>query len=145
MTSWSTPAQALSWTGEEVDQPELDRACAIVELYAGVTVDQPENSISAVDRRWLAQTEAYQAVWMRGKPGFLTQRETHTSNAADGVSVQRAAPADIMLAPLAARCLKNLSWLGTRTVSHAGPPRLKGSFLNEEADAANSWTPLPIA
>lgn len=145
MASWSTPAQALSWTGEEVDQPELDRACAIVELYAGVVVEQTEASISAVDRRWLAQAESYQAVWMRGKPGFLTQRETHTSSSADGVSVQRQAPADAMLAPLAARTLKNLSWLGTRTVSHAGPPRAKGSFLSEEADAAHSWTPLPIA
>jgi hypothetical protein len=145
VTSWSTPAQALSWTGEELDQVELDRAGAIVELYAGVTLDQPADSISAVDRRWLAQTEAYQAVWMRGKPGFLTQRESHTDTSADGVRVGRASDSQIMLAPLAARCLKNLSWLGTRTVNHAGPVRPKGSFLAEEADAAHSWTPLPIA
>lgn len=143
--SWSTPAQALSWTGEELDQVDLDRAAGVVELYAGVVQEQPEASISAVDRRWLAQAEAYQAVWMRGKPGYLTQRESHTSTSADGVSVQRAADSQNMLAPLAARTLKNLSWLGTRTVSHGGPPRAKGSFLSEEADAANSWTPLPIA
>lgn len=142
--SWSTPAQALSWTGEAVEQAELDRACAVVELYAGVIVEQPEASINAVDRRWLAQAEAYQAVWMRGKPGFLVQRETHTSSSADGVSVQRAAPSDAMLAPLAARTLKNLSWLGTRTIQHGVTVLPKGSFLAEEADERNTWTPLAI-
>lgn len=143
--SWSTIPQALSWTGEELDQADLDRAAGVVELYAGVVQEQPEASISAVDRRWLAQCEAYQAVWMRGKPGLLTHRESHTSTSADGVSVQRQADSQIMLAPLAARCLKNLSWMGTRTNSQGGPVRLKGSFLSEEADAAHSWTPLPIA
>lgn len=143
--SWSTIAQALSWTGEEVGQEELDRAAGVIELYAGAVQEQPADSISAVDRRWLAQAESYQAVWMRGKPGFLTARESHTSTSADGVSVQRAADSQNMLAPLAARCLRNLSWLGTRTVQHGPPVRLKGSFLSEEADAANSWTPLPIA
>lgn len=142
--SWSTPTQALNWTGETVTQPELDRAAGVIELYAGVVLEQPEASISAVDRRWLAQAEAYQAVWMRGKPGYLTQRESHTSTSADGVSVQRQADSQAMLAPLAARTLKNLSWLGTRSVNHGGPPRPKGSFLSEEADQFNTWTPLPI-
>lgn len=142
--SWSTPTRALNWTGETVTQPELDRAAGVIELYAGVVLEQPEASISPVDRRWLAQAEAYQAVWMRGKPGYLTQRESHTSTSADGVSVQRQADSQAMLAPLAARTLKNLSWLGTRSVNHGGPVRPKGSFLSEEADQFNTWTPLPI-
>lgn len=144
MTSWSTPAQALSWTGEVLDQTQLDIAGAIIELYAGVTLDQPEDSITARDRRWLAQAEAYQAAWMPNKPGLLTHRESHTDSSADGVRTARAADSQVTLAPLAARTLKNVSWLGVRTVNHGGPATPKGSFLSEEADAAHSWLPLPI-
>lgn len=142
--AWATVEQALSYTGKSVDLEELAAASGIITIYAGATEDQPEPSITAIDRRWLAMATAFQAVWMRGKPGVLEHRESHTSSSADGVSVQRAADAQIILAPLAARTLKNLSWLGVRTIQHGVTMLPKGSFLAEEADERHSWTPLAI-
>lgn len=143
--AWATGDQTRNWTTADPTGPELERASAVIDIYAGVTEDQPEDSISAVDRRWLAMACAFQVAWQKNRPGYDTERESHTDTSADGVRVGRAADSQIMLAPLAARCLKNLSWLGVRSVNHAGPIRPKGSFLSEEADAAHSWTPLPIA
>lgn len=143
---WSTEAQALTYTGKTVTDEELAMAGGIITIYAGVTPDQPEASITARDRVWLAMAEAYQAVWMRGKPDITEVRESHTSTSADGVSVQRESDSQIMLAPLAARTLKNLSWVGGRSVQTYPTADLpKGSFLQEEADAFHSWTPRPIA
>lgn len=144
--AWSTTDQALTWTGKTLTEEDLAVASGIIDIHAGITEDAPEDSISARDRRWLAQATAYQAAWMAPKPGLLDHRESHTSTSADGVSVQREAPSDIYLAPLAARVLKNLSWIGGRSVRHTvEPARLKGSFLNEAGDELNNWTPRPIA
>lgn len=139
--SWATPEQALAFTGKEVTQPELDPASAMIDLYAGVSEDQPELSILAADRRWLAMACSYQAVWMRSKPGLLEYRESHTDSSADGVRTARSSDSDIMLAPLAARALRNLSWIGPRDVSYQDirNVRRKGS-LNEADDPYDAWT-----
>lgn len=144
--SWCTEAQALTWTGKTLTAGDLALASGIIDIYGGVTEDQPDTSITARDARWLAQATAYQAAWMDGKPGLLDQRESHTSTTADGVSVQRSSDSDVMLAPLAARCLRNLSWVGNRsTQTLPGLDRPKGSFTNEAGDEHNSWTPRPIS
>lgn len=144
--TWSTVAQALTWTGKTLTEEDLAVAGGIIDIHAGVSADMPEDSILPRDRRWLAMAEAYQAAWMAPKPGLLDHRESHTSTSADGVSVQRESPSDVYLAPLAARVLKNLSWIGARTVQTLpGPGYVKGSFLNEAADELNAWTPRPIA
>lgn len=142
--AWTTPDKALVWTGEDVTPEELERASGVIELYAGRLQEEPAEAITVVDRRWLAQATAYQAVWMRGKPGLMTQRESHTSSSADGVAVTRESDSQIMLAPLASRCLRNLSWVGTRSTTQLPVVPLKGSILSERADPFHAWKPLDI-
>lgn len=143
--SWCTVAQGLGFTGKTMTEEHLTLASNVITLHAGVMPDQPEDSITARDRYWLAMATAYQAAWMPNRPGYLEHRESHTSQSADGVSVQRESDSQIMLGPLAARTLKNLSWMGIRT-TNLGPRQRgpAGSFLQEEADAYHSWTPRPI-
>lgn len=142
--AWVTAASALLYTGEDLTEDALNIASGVICLYASVTEDMPDDSISARDRRWLGMATAYQAAWM--KPGLLTHRESHSESSADGVRVARRSDSDIMLAPLAARALRNLSWVGTRSVLI--PPSVdaapKGSFINEAGDEYHSWTPRPI-
>jgi hypothetical protein len=139
--SWATPEQALAFTGLEVTQAELDPASAMIDLYAGVSEDQPAPSILDRDRRWLAMACAYQAVWMRSKPGLLEYRESHQDTSADGVRTSRRSDSDIMLAPLAARALRNLSWIGPRDVSyHDVYARQRKGSLNEADDPYDAWT-----
>jgi hypothetical protein len=140
--SWATAAQALGFTNLVVTETELLVASSVITLYAGVTTDQEENTILARDRYWLAMAASYQAVWMRGKPGLLEYRESHTDMSADGVRTAREAPSDIMLAPLAARALRSLSWIAGRDVSYKdvrSRRRMAGS-LNEADDIYDAWT-----
>jgi hypothetical protein len=138
-------SQALTYTGQTLTEPELALASGMITTYSGVTEDQPADSISARDRVWLAMASAYQAVWMKGKPGVLTQRESHTVSSSDGVSVTREADAQVMLAPMASRCLRNLSWLGTRSVRHVPDHLARYPFTDERADSLHAWTSRPIA
>lgn len=143
--SWCTVGQALGFTSKTLTAEQLTLGSGVITLYAGVTPDQPEDSITTRDRYWLAMATAYQSAWMAARAGYFDQRESHISQSADGVSVQRESGSDVTLAPLAARTLKNLSWMGTtsRLIVPDGV-RPKGSFLAEEADAYHSWTPRPI-
>lgn len=143
--SWATVGQGLAFTGKTMTTEHLTLASSVITLYAGVTPDMPDDSITTRDRYWLAMATSFQAAWMPNRPGYLEHRETHTSQSADGVSIQREAPSDAMLAPLAARTLKNLSWIGTRS-TYVGPaqPGPKGSFMSEAADQYHAWTPRPI-
>ncbi len=144
--SWATVEQGIGFTGKTMTVEHLTLASSVVTLYAGVTPNMPAGSITNQDRYWLAMATAYQAAWMPSKSGYLEHRESHTSQSADGVSVQRTSDADIMLAPLAARTIRNLSWMGIRSVQIGRfGTRPKGSFLAEEADAYHPWTPRPIA
>lgn len=142
--AWVTPEKALVYTGQEMELGELALASFVITPYVGRTEDEPVEAITPRDRTWIGMAAAFQALWMRGKPGLLEYRESHTSSSADGVSTQRAAESQIMLAPMASRCLRNLSWIGNTTTHQLPQVLQKGSFLSEEADARHSWAPLDI-
>lgn len=141
--SWVTPEKALEWTGRELTPETLEAASAIITLYSGRLEEEPADAITAVDRRWLAMATAYQAAWV--KPGLIEHRESHTSTSADGVQTTRESDSQIMLAPLASRCLRNLSWVGTRTTDQRPLEHVKGSILSERADPFHLWKDLPIS
>lgn len=142
--AWATTGEVLTQTGVTVSEAELAVASAVIDTYTGVDEDMPSDAISPRDRRVLRRATAWQAVWQRAKPGFLSDRETAADVSADGVDVRRESASDIVLAPLASREIKNLSWVGTRTVivpgaQLAGDPR---NFLSETSDDYHSWRPL---
>ena len=139
--SWATVEQALGFTGLTTTPEALLVASSIVTLYSEADFAQAANTILARDRYWLAMATSYQAVWMPMKPGLLQLRESHTDTSADGVRTSRRSDSDIMLAPLAARALRNLSWIKGRDVSYRNiRQRVKGSFLNEAFDYQDAWT-----
>ncbi len=144
--SWATVDQALGFTGLTVTAAQLLVASSIITLYSEADFAQETNTILARDRYWLAMATSYQAVWMPMKPGLLQLRESHTDTSADGVRTSRKSDSDIMLAPLAARALRNLSWIKGRDVSYRNiRERVKGSFLNEAYDYQDAWTSGRIA
>jgi hypothetical protein len=116
-------------------------ASSIIETYAGVTVDMPDLAISTKDRRHLMRATAWQAAWLTPArlASLVTERETARAVSADSVRVERESAADGMLAPLAARELKALSWVGTRTIRPLPRSSRAGAwdrinFLNERSD-----------
>lgn len=112
--SWATIEQVTDQTGVTVDQPALNVASAIIDTYAGVSEDMPEESISARDRGILRKATAWQAAWQGNQPGHVTHRGVDYAPSADGVSSQRRSQAEQDLAPLALRELRNLSWNSSR-------------------------------
>lgn len=141
--SWATAEQALADTGHTVATDVLSQASTVITLYAGVTEDMPTASITTRDRYWLRLATSYQAAWLASKPGYFDQRESHTDMSADNERVSRESEAQLMLAPLAARSLRNLSWIGTRSVRTTPPLPARLDFLNEASDVYGQWETIP--
>lgn len=143
--AWTTAEKVAQWTGVEgISAETIALASAMIDTFTGADEDAPEDAISVRDRRHLAKATAWQAVWVAGKPGLITQRENASSTTSDTQSIVREDRADIMLAPLARRELLNLSWVGTR--STIMPPvswaARRANFLNEQSDPAELGGPL---
>lgn len=134
--TWATIEQVEAITGVTVTGGTLAVASAMIDTFTGADEDLPEDSISAIDRKRLRKATAWQAAWIPGKPGLLTERELVTSVSSDGQSIQRESQLDAMCAPMAKREIANLSWVGTSTVSIPRLSELRESrnFLNERSD-----------
>ena len=143
--AWATEAEVLNQTGVTVSAETLAIASAMVDTFTGADEDLPVDAISVKDRKTLRKATAWQAAWIPGKPGILTERENAESVGSDTQSIKRGDRADIMLAPLARREILNLSWVGTRSVwvPPASPAVMRANFLNEASDVHGTWYPIP--
>lgn len=134
--AWATVEQVAAVTGVTVSDETLALASSMVDTFTGVDEDLPEDAITAVDRRHLRRAVAWQAVWVAGKPGLITERESSPSVSSDGQSITREDRMDALCAPLARREILSLSWVGTRTavVHPTRIARQNTNFLNESSD-----------
>lgn len=143
---WATVEQVISQTGVDVSEETIAVASAMIDTFTGADEELPEDAISPKDRKHLRKATAWQAVWVAGKPGLITERENAKSITSDGQNITREDNADAMLAPLARREILSLSWVGTRTV--VVPPvswgQKRASFLNEASDGSGHWEPLNV-
>lgn len=110
MTDWATPDDVDDLTGEQVTIPEIKRAQAIVELFAGTTtLASDAGNLSQTNLRHLRRATAYQTVWMREHPDVFTNVDVD-GYSQDGQSASQAHANAALLAPLAKRCIDRLSW-----------------------------------
>lgn len=133
--AWANESDVENITGKTISADTIALASAIVDTFADSDEERPEASISNVDRRHLKRATAWQAVWIAGKPGLISERENAQSITSDTQAITRRDNADGLLAPLARREIVALSWKGTRT-SFTGPvPRYpSNNFINESSD-----------
>lgn len=140
--AWATAADVEAITGHGVDDPTLAQANAHIEIFSNRTPDAAAG-IGERDLYWLKQATCWQAVWLAQQPA-VDGRSTHTSLSQDGMSVTYDAEHQLVLAPLAARSLRNLSWKGSRSLDvrpvHAGPAAV--DFTSERSDEHHGWSPL---
>lgn len=141
--AWATVEEVATQTGVDVTPETVALASAMIDTFTGADEELPTDAISNMDRRYLRRATAWQAVWVAGKPGLISERESITNSSSDGQSIQRADRADVVLAPLARREVMNLSWVGTRSVFvPRWPERDRRNFLNEASDTTGEWRPL---
>lgn len=111
---WATAAQCADVTGSTPDAAALALAHASIRAHIGRTESEVDASATARDLEWLIDAVAWQAAWLPSQPGY-TARMGSDGVSQDGLSAKWNSPADITLAPLCQRALKNLSWMGTRS------------------------------
>lgn len=146
MSAWATEADVLALTGVTVTADALAHAHGVIDVFSGATEDDTDN-LSARDLRLLEMAAAYQAAWMSTQIDSTGRMEVQRL-VQDGAEITPAFPDSMVLAPLARRCLAQLSWRGTRTVTvTSGATRFRtfeeyaDAWLRDEA-GCEPWRPL---
>lgn len=144
--AWATAAECAAVTGVTPDTATLTLAHSTIRAHINRTEDEVVAAATDRDLDWLREAVAWQAAWLPYQPGYLARMGAQ-SIAQDGLTVQPVSPADLLLAPLAQRALKNLSWLGSRSLrtrpraplGEDGAPVSDASWLSEGADPEDGW------
>lgn len=141
--SWAEADEVLGVTGVEPSAENLAQANSMISTYCGRTPDT-KDKLRKRDQFWLMQATAWQAIWLAGQAG-VTARNLGTRIDTEGLSIDHAAEYEVVLAPLAARALRNLSWKSSRAVRVAGTVE-RGigarNFTLEASDPYSDWRPL---
>jgi hypothetical protein len=143
MTWGVTISDVTNTTGVTPSAADLAASDSIITIYINRTPDA-SGGISGRDLTWIRSAIQWQAAWVSSQPN-LTGTSHYDSYSSDGLSVQTTAEWAKVLAPLAARSLKNLTWKGTRTQRTPSVRQGKGlvlNFENEESDEYSDWSRL---
>lgn len=141
--AWATAADVLTYTGVEVGDEELLRAQDVIEIFAHVTYDAAIDSERNL--RLLNRAVAYQAGWARYHPDLYVGVDVDNVSQ-DGHSHTPAHENADLLAPMALRCIRRLSWM-------LKPLRVRGRYGSADyddygsrdsavADDSRVWAPL---
>ena len=149
---WANPAQVYSITGEEVTDQEIQDAQMVVELHCGRTaagMGTDNTRLRDTDLGWLRKAVAYQATWQRSQPGYM-ERHWIKEIIQDGTNIVYASSGEasnvafLNLGPLAARAIKNLSWMKNRSLRLRTPTmgRTMGYIDYKRDDDHPGWRPM---
>lgn len=144
MSTWATVVDVTTITQKTPTQEQVDGAEAIVAIHCNRVPG--DFTPSTRDAFYLKQAVVWQAAWLMAKPG-VEARENVSQVTQDSMEVVNDGHSAPVLAPLAKRSLKNLSWMSGRSVTMTrragGVPVNESTWLNESTDeAAGEWRPL---
>jgi hypothetical protein len=138
---WASTDQVASVTGRTVTAEQLAQADSVITIYCNRTPDASA-SIGVRDLYWLRMATCWQAAWQTQQSGY-DSRNNAASIGQDGLSIQRVTEHSATLAPLAARALKNVSWIGSRTLRvpnvSVPPGTAVLDFTSEASDERSDW------
>jgi len=147
MTDWATAADVKTITGVTVTADDVTRAQFIVELFAGTTTATSDNGLlSTWNLRMLKWAVAFQAAWMKSKPDIYTNVDMDGVSQ-DGVSGTYGNENANLLAPLALRCLRRLSWWNRPLTARRRTPGMGMQYQLGDRDSvgyddnAPDWVP----
>ena len=112
-------------TSQTLTPLQIQNAQQVLNLYSNYTPESSGFNMQPFDLMWLRYGLAYQAVWMTQQPGLLYRNEVD-SLSQDGLSTHWTDPRSVMLAPLALRSLKQLSWQKSRSL------RVRTPFIDDQ-------------
>jgi hypothetical protein len=142
VNAWATTQDVIDSTGVSVTDQQLVQAQKAIEVFSN-RIFGDETRMRTRDLYWLGQAVAHQAAWLAGQYGLETRLDA-TQIQQDQVSSLLQGDG-LVLAPMAARSLKRVSWMRSRTVhirsavEGAGP--LVGNELSDGIDDSLVWAP----
>lgn len=102
-------------------------------------VDRPD--ISDRDRYWLKLATCYQAAFVLDNPDLFSRADV-TSASQDGESANFRNVDAHLLAPLARKCIRRLSWRSLTRSKDRAAQRGPTNILSEEYDDSLAWKPV---
>ena len=140
-TPWATIADVDEVTGKTVTAKERGIAVRSLEPIIGVieAVDRPD--IPDRDRYWLKLATCYQAAFVLDNPDLFSRADV-TSAGQDGESANFRNVDAHLLAPLARKCIRRLSWRGLTRSRDRAAQRGPLNILSEEYDDSLAWKPV---
>jgi hypothetical protein len=127
--AWADATYTESITGVAVTAGQVTQAQTMIELFSGVT---EQYKLRARDVRYLKMAVAYQAAWINGQIDVTTRSDV-SQVTQDEMSFTNATVDAAVLAPLATRALRRLSWKTNRSVRLRRPvdPLERRDFTQE--------------
>lgn len=143
-TPWATVAQIKTVTGLDVTEDDRNVAVSSLETMTGLieSIDRPD--ISDRDRHFLKLMCAYQAAFIADNPDLFSRADV-TSASQDGESANFRNVDSHLLAPLARKAMRRLSWRALRALIPGGgvPTTSHGRDVNSESfDDSLDWSPV---
>jgi hypothetical protein len=143
MSTWATVVDVTTITQKTPTQEQLDGAESVIAIHCNRVPG--DFTPSTRDAFYLKSAVVWQAAWMMSKPA-VEARESVSQVTQDGMEVVNDGHSASVLAPLAKRSLKNLSWMAGRSVTMTrragGQPVSEATWLREDTDDAGQWSPL---
>jgi hypothetical protein len=145
-TCWASVNDVQRTTGEQVDTGILLRAQFAIEAASNRTMAM-SGGLLARDVMWLNKAVCWQAAWLVEQVDF-TSRSAMSQLNQDGLQGSFSSKAAIYLAPLAIRCLKNVSWIRSHSITPRTPFLHGDSGINppwmvdDEAGIYFPWEPI---
>lgn len=143
---WATVSDVLSVTGHSATEPQLAEADSVITIYCNRTPDA-SGGMTKRDLYWLRSATCWQTVWQAAQAGY-EQLGSAQAVSQDGLQIQRETEHSVTLAPLAARALKNLSWVGSRTLRTPNIRIPLGvnvvDYALESSDEGSDWLPFRL-
>jgi hypothetical protein len=138
--AWATLAEVQAYPDSSaVTSGHLTLAEDDISSHTGVLTDAV---LHDRDLEWLKRAVCHQAIWLAGQPGNA-ERTSATSVSQDGMSATLQDATAVVLAPRARRAVKNLSWMGTRSVRIEPPVESTFEPWDTVDPPDSAWTPLP--
>ena len=139
--AWATKADVNTVTGLTVEDAEVTRAIATLETITGLIdgVDRP--GLTDRDKHWLKLMTCYQTAFMHDNPDLFSRADV-TSAGQDGESANFRNVDAHLLAPLARKCIRRLSWRGLTRSRDRAAQRVPVNILSEEYDDSLAWKPV---
>ena len=142
VNAWCTVQDVTDATGVTVTAQQLGQAQTAIEVFSN-RIYPDKDRMRTRDLYWLGRAVAYQAAWLAGQFGLETRLDA-TQIQQDQVSTTLQGDG-LVLAPMAGRALRKVSWMRSRTVhirsaiEGAGP--IVGDPLSYGSDEHELWAP----